>query len=301
MGERVSQEPSKDSQIQDETKAEGTLSLDELDAVIAQEDPEFRNALEDIQSEEAKSELNIDLIDLDEVLRERDSLTIKSRMKRLVKYVHSKSFMLWIQFKNLGQLTIEVSLAVGRRAWSGLKDAKTEFMSWPLKMKFLLFGLIFLTLGMFWVIFRTATGGHFFDVKPLFLRSLSEWSSQEFAFDPARELEPFFDSARVAQNLFELKRVVVNLKPSESSGPNPMAAIEFYVEGTSTESIVEVKDREPEIRDRVQRIIEEMTYDQISSADGKQTLTEHLRREVNKLVTMGQIRKVYIKTIAVKK
>lgn len=94
--------------------------------------------------------------------------------------------------------------------------------------------------------------------------------------------------------------MTVNIKRSQSSGPNPMASLDFYAEGTASDVMVEIKDREAEVRDLLQRTIEEMSFDQISSGEGKQLLCDKMRKEVNRILTKGKIRKFYIKTALVK-
>lgn len=79
-----------------------------------------------------------------------------------------------------------------------------------------------------------------------------------------------------------------------------MAAVEFFLEGLSPEAIIEVKDRETEIRDLFQRTMEDMTYGELASAEGKQQLTEKLRLALNAYLTKGKIRRVFIKEIVVK-
>lgn len=295
----MSQEQEPGHNIQ-ETKVEGELSLEELDAVIESEDPEFINKIKEIESEDAKSELNIDLIDLDQVLREREGKSWKARWGRIKKYSYSKLFLLWVLIKNLGLILLQTILAGIKGLKGTIISGLKAFSYWPTAKKGFFFALILLFGGTIGFAYRAVTHGWIFENQPLFVRSLGEWSSESVKFDPAQEMEPFFDSARVAQNLFALRRVVVNIRASESSGPNPMAALEIFLEGNSIEVIVEVKDRESEIRDRIQRIIEEMTYDQLNLPDGKQTLIEKLRRDVNKFVTLGQIRKIYIKTFVIK-
>lgn len=79
-----------------------------------------------------------------------------------------------------------------------------------------------------------------------------------------------------------------------------MAAFEFYVEGTVSEVLVEIKDREYEVEDLFLRTIEEMTYDQLTTPEGKRVLCDRLRREVNKVLTTGFVRRIFIKTAILK-
>jgi flagellar basal body-associated protein FliL len=132
------------------------------------------------------------------------------------------------------------------------------------------------------------------------IASLEEWSAQTYKYDPETEMDSFYDSPRTIQNIMSLPKMIVNIRPSQGSGPNPMAAMEFFLEGLSPEAIVEVKDRETEIRDLFQRTLEEITYGELDSAEGKQQLTEKLRQALNMNLTKGKIRRVFIKELVLK-
>jgi flagellar basal body-associated protein FliL len=149
-------------------------------------------------------------------------------------------------------------------------------------------------------IYRSFTSGVLPDDKEYLMASLEEWSVQSFKYDPETEMDSFYDSPRTIQNIMSLPKMVVNLHPSETSGPNPMAALEFFLEGLSPEAIVEVKDREAEIRDLFQRTIEEMTYGELESTEGKQQLAEKLRQALNAHLTKGKIRRVFFKEAVIK-
>jgi flagellar basal body-associated protein FliL len=79
-----------------------------------------------------------------------------------------------------------------------------------------------------------------------------------------------------------------------------MGAFEFYLEGEDSEVIVEVKDREVEIRDRMQRTLEEFTFDQAADADGKKMIVDKLKKEINQSLSTGKIRKIWFKTVVIK-
>ncbi len=90
-----------------------------------------------------------------------------------------------------------------------------------------------------------------------------------------------------------MQKMTVNLRRSSESGPNPMGAFEFYVEGAASEVVVEIKDREPEMEDLFSRTIEDMTFDQVASGEGKKLLCDRLRKELNKVLTKGYVRRVF--------
>ena len=78
-----------------------------------------------------------------------------------------------------------------------------------------------------------------------------------------------------------------------------MGRFEFYIEGANQEVAVEVKRREVEVLDLIQRVIEGYSFSDLNGTSGKQRLKEHIRQELNTLVTRGRIKKVFFKTITV--
>lgn len=79
-----------------------------------------------------------------------------------------------------------------------------------------------------------------------------------------------------------------------------MGAFEFLVEGGAADVVVEIKDRESEIEDLFLRTLEEMTFEQVSSGEGKKQICDRLRKEVNRILTKGFVRRVFIKNAIVK-
>jgi flagellar basal body-associated protein FliL len=84
------------------------------------------------------------------------------------------------------------------------------------------------------------------------------------------------------------------------SGETPMAAFEFFVEGLSSEVLVEMKDREGEMRDLFQRQIEEFSFEQLDTTEGKKLLLERLKKAVNNSLSQGRIRRIFIKNVVLK-
>lgn len=141
----------------------------------------------------------------------------------------------------------------------------------------------------------------FWDRKTsLFLTSFAEWGVPVQDYNPLSEVQLFFDNPRLSKNILELKKMVVNLKPSTGSTENPMLAFEVRVEGLSKEVMVEMKDREAEFVDRVLRVTEEFSYDELSDATGKQKLAEKIIDVMNANLTKGQVRKVMFSTFFLK-
>lgn len=174
-----------------------------------------------------------------------------------------------------------------------------EFKAFPLKKKLAFVGLVILFIGFIALVQRSMTKGLLPKDKDLFIGSMKDLASESYIYE-TDQVELFYESTHSSQNMIALPKMVVNIRRSVNSGINPMAAFDFFIEGSASEVVVEIKDREAEIRDLFQRIMEEMTFDQLSSGEGKQLLTEKLRKDVNTILTKGKVRKIFIKTAIVK-
>lgn len=272
----------------------------EIDSVIQQVDPDFEKSIKDISSEEAKADLNIEMIDIDLILKQEEDQSFKARLKKLRRKCYSLILKISFYIKEKLFQFLSWIWSVAKSAKQGTVETIANVKDLSKFQKIGLLVVLLLVAGTVFYSFRAITKGWIHEGDPLFIGSLEEWATQKYYYDPQKEIEPFLDSARVTQNIFNLKRIVANIRRSESSGINPMIALELYLEGTSAESIAEVKVRESEVKDKFQRIIEEASYDQLSSVDGKQLLLEKLRREINKLISSGPIKKIYIKAIVLK-
>lgn len=151
-------------------------------------------------------------------------------------------------------------------------------------------GLLFFTWGL---------KKNFLDQK-LFMTSFADWGGTVRDYNPLNETETFYDNPKFSKNIMTLSKMFINVKPSESSGPNPMLAIELNVEGLSADAIIELKDREAEFKDLLLRSSEEKTYDELVTSKGKQDLCDQFRQLINSRLTRGQVRKVLLNSFIIK-
>ncbi len=284
------------------------ISLEEMEAFIAQNDPEFAKQMESFAPEGGGPDLNIDLVDLDQLMAEDAASSMGSKWRQFAKVSRSRIIIFTAILQSNLILFLEEGLPeLLKKTKNGfshflqsISDGLRRFSFWPAKKKWATFGLIFGALGTGIFIFLVATKPMILAGNDLFILSLESHADSVHTYDPLKESEPFYDSARASQNIMSLQKIVVNIKRSSQSGPNPMGAFEFFIEGNSPDVMVEIKDREYEVKDLFQRNAEEMTFDQMESADGKQLLLEKLRREVNRNLTKGRVRKVLFKTVILK-
>ncbi len=94
-------------------------------------------------------------------------------------------------------------------------------------------------------------------------------------------------------------RLISNLK-STSPRHQPMVALEFYMEMSNRESSVEIKSRETEIRDIMARTLEEMSFDEVDTAPGKEKLKLRLKLSINRILNNGRVMKLFFKSIQVR-
>ncbi|RYZ84996.1 MAG: flagellar basal body-associated FliL family protein [Proteobacteria bacterium] len=296
------------------------ISLDQLDGMILSEDPKFAADLADVNAIPIDANVDLDVVDLgqefptefenpwkDAVGFRRVLVAIFPFLPRFWDFKFRAKEKLYFS-KARYKTTLKQALPVILKATksgvaavgSGIKGRLSAFKSLSRSLKLIAIGLILLTAGIVFFIYRSITHGVLPAEKEMLSASLEEWSQQSYKYDAETEMDYFYDSPRTIQNIMSLPKMVVNIQRSASSGPNPMAAMEFFLEGLSPEAIVEVKDREPEVRDLFQRTIEEMTFDEIDGADGKPLLTERLRQAVNGVLTKGKIRRVFIKEAIIK-
>lgn len=325
----VGNSQAENSDVASDTSAENSeelLSLENLDSILAEEDPEFAKSLGDIGRDEVGAvEIYNEGLSLEYTLEDERKLwtaegssNLRKKLAKFFPFLPKISFKIkmkrtslrlsWTKWKeqffhtikNLGPILLGGTKKLVGKFREFLSDILATFGSFSLVKKLAFIGLLAVTGSGAYVFYRIATHKFFSPEQDLFLPSLEEWAQKKYFFDTKEKMESFYDSTRTSQNIMELKRMFVNIRRSTNSGPNPMAAFEFYVEGTVSEAVVEIKDREPEIEDLFLRTIEEMTYDQLSAGEGKQLLCDRLRKEINKILTKGKIRRVFIKTAIIK-
>lgn len=293
-----------------------TLSLESLDSIIAEEDPEFSSSLNEIGHVETNIEIYSEGLALeysleDEIKYWQNSSKFRKKLAELfpvlprfsykIKIKKTSLHLRWIKWRSQAlRNTIKAVPLLLVFIKNFIKSLFDIFKSFS-KLKKIGFLLLLVSSGLGgYTIYRISTKGLIPKPSDIFIGSMAEWSKAKYGYNPSSDLEPFYDSTRLIQNILLMKKMVVNIKSSTESGPNPMGAFEFYVEATAPEVLLEIKDRESEVKDIFLRTIEEMTFDQISSGEGKQLLCGNLRKEVNKVLTKGFIKKVFIKTAIVK-
>lgn len=278
----------------------GLMSLEDLDKIIEDNDPE---ALKNIDEMKASSELNsqtIELLQIDDIMGDPK--------RKKVDHLAKLQFKIKLFFRWLKSAGIELAI----KTWAQTKtqsqrlNEKRQTLQktvggWNKKQK-ALFGtfLVLIALTVSFSYFAFVKKSFYFDSE-LFISSLIPMSSNVIQIQEDEPQEDFYNTIRIPKNIFSLRRMVINIQPSENSGPNPMVAYELSLETNSKEALVELKDREGEVIDQIQRAIEQMSFDELSAAEGRDQVEITVRNRVNQILTLGQVRHVYIVAVIFKR
>lgn len=253
MTEVKDQKPASNDPVTDGDNPAEALNMEEIDQVIALDDPQFMAQLNDIKI----TATNIDLSVMNEAFHvlAQSEITIKDKLKELFSYKKNPKRFLFFW----GSFASVIGLLV---------------FTWGLKKSFL--------------------------EQKLFLTSFADLGGTVRDYNPLSETENFYDNPKFSKNIMTLSKMYINLKASDSSGPNPMLALEVNVEGLSSDAIIEIKDREAEFKDLLLRLSEEKSYDDLITTKGKQELCDQFRQAINAHLTRGQVRKVLLNSFIIK-
>lgn len=181
-----------------------------------------------------------------------------------------------------------------------IKSISHVFTHWSGKRRILfIVSFVFLSITLYFY-FKLVKSNMLFNDDFHFYGSMEELSDHSFTYDLDGETEPFYNSPRVKVYSFKMKPVVVNLKREKDSDENPMSFFEFIFVGNSGDVVVEFKDRESELIDLVERVIEKKTFESLDTIEGKEELKQDIRKELNKKLTDGVIKKVEIHNFFIK-
>lgn len=293
--------------MQPDQHPEDLESLNKLEKAIQDNDPEFQGAITDLTSM-ANENLNLELVDIDKILEEEKSKTLKARVKRVLVFLNAKFVKLVLFIKWFAEYLLKEVLpkfikiaksAVGKIS-EQIKAALQVFSGFDKKKKIISVVLVAGCIGLAWYFAKLVKTGIIAKEQKPFIYSMEELSENKYLFEQD-QMEDFYSSPRFNQNLISLRRMVVNIKKTKNSSDNPMGAFEFFLQGNSSDVMIEIKDRESEVLDTFQAEIRTFSYDELETYDGKTKLTEKLKNTINEILVRGKINKIYFKTFVLKR
>lgn len=119
-------------------------------------------------------------------------------------------------------------------------------------------------------------------------------------YEHSTEVVRYSNDLLAPQHFVLVNKIVVNVKPGKRSTANPMIAFDLYIRTDTEAAAVEIKEREKQIQDHLQRFCESLPYDEIQSEDGKLTWKNRMKRELNLVLNTGKVKEVFFKTLLIK-
>lgn len=277
-------------------------SLDLLEKALQEHDPDFQTALTGIGPDLMPE--NMDAFGLDADMSVHEEKRVQKFFAKLRDSLRTKTLIVKTRFVLFFKQTvpdlIKDFVDFLKSIGAAIKGALGQFGALSLKQKLAVIACFVIFSFTTFLVYRVSTKGLVPDKLNLFTTQLDQLASEEFTLTEAESYSKFYDSPRVSQNVMSLKRMVVNIRASSLSGPRPMVAIEFFVEGYAPEVVIEVKDREAEVQHMFQRVIEGFSYDELDSPEGKKNLQDRLRDRTNRMLTQGNIKRVFFKNFILK-
>lgn len=307
----------------------GTISLEDIDKFLEESDPAFSMSLADIVPEELKTDAEISSLDLDEKALIEDDDQKEKKKSFLDKYpkvqtaiakglvpikgIPTKSRTLVLKLRNeflsvlfgiwsfcrhglpdslrylLGQIkaTIAYCLELNRRFWAKTWKEKVLYGS----------ALVFFV-GFSSMVAKNMKGRWLPSLFLDYTGDLGLIANRVRGYDDQEQIllsdafpQPFFTVL--------LEKIVLNLRKT-SEHQNPMGAFKFYVRVDSQETAVEVKDRQIELLDSMQRALEELTYEEANGPGGKTTIKSLVRNEINRVLSQGRALEIDIEMMITK-
>lgn len=286
---RVTNETKKNSKEQNPAEDElPEMSLDELDNLLAEEDPSFAGEFSKIKDEKFEADL------FAEDFAEIDSPPGKNR-SRISTFLNNRKTNFIAAVKGI----VPYILSNISGFFSALFGSIGSFFKMSLKQKAIILVAVALSALTIVLVFRGLKGSLLPNFELKFLTSFAEVADRSFKINEGDSFEDFDNPLRHPDFVVLIERLVVNLRPSETN-ESPMGMFEFYVEASSQEGAIEVNERQKEVRDLMARTLEVTSYDDLATAEGKEKAKLNLRRELNSILTQGRVRRVFFKTIILK-
>lgn len=227
---------------------------------------------------------------------------LNHKFGQLFGLVTSKSITAFKSLKTNFPIFLKSAKAKFTTFRDGIKGRIAAFKALNKKRKMAVVALVGMGVVFIYLLKVTVTGGRWIPLlsKPI-LKSIETVADKVEMYDPKSEAEYLHSAFRQPYFTFLLEGFRVNLKPSLTSSRLPMAYVEIYLTLDATETAIEVKDRQYEIRDYVARILEDSTYDELKSGYGKKRIKLKIKTKINEVLNHGMVREVLINNLVHKR
>lgn len=294
------------------------VPLEDIDRLLAEEDPEFTKSLEEVRAVEIDKNVVIEATVIDETLGEETAVIAEDekvgRFKKALHQIRAKITSLrhgfrarLIQFGKDALVWLKVrpkeyalfALALSIQVYGRLKVPAKSFAQAPRLVQLSIFILIGVMVAVFWVFKANLKGIWIPHLMDPILTSLEPKADFVETYDPKAGTESFYAAFPQEVHEFLFKKMKVNLRRT-AENPLPMGAFEVVVEVDSKDTAVELRDREVEFHDLLQRLFEDELVTQLDGETGKKVLKGRIRKELNAKLTQGWIKDIHFKTFVLK-
>jgi hypothetical protein len=302
---------------------DGIFSLEDLDKIIEAEDPGFKSDLDKLKATPYDAtvldeSLNIAIDETEALAKSEEDIESLPRWKKiivkfknkLVKPLYQLPGRLWLRciaayhrmlyflqkvlhfFKNDFKDYLKYLFSQLKSFIAHIKAIFLKIKALSLVQKLKLFGLLVISAFSFVLIFNLIIGRNLPELVSHLPKSMAPYADSKGRF-VEEDLIQFYEAFPEVEFPVLIKKIISNLKPDRVSGPNPMGAFEMYLSLDSQDTAIEVKDREKEIIDVIQRTIEGFEYSVIRTKQGKTRLKEALKSSINELLNQGSVFEIY--------
>lgn len=298
----------------DQSKAE-EIPLEDIEKLLEAEDPEFSKELEAVKAVENNLDVNIEASVVSEDENAIPGMEIKesrwSKFRaRLRLSIYTFKLNLKARIKTLGKDSL-IFLKTKPKEYALYSFVIAKILIKKAVVPFALFRkatmvqrlgvltLVLLAVTGLWVLLNNLRGIWLPGLSEPILASLTNQAEWVETYDPNDGVESFYSAFPQERHEFLFRGMKVNLKAANGS-PNPMGAFEVIVLLDSKDTAIEIRDREVEFFDSLQRVFEEETFDDLESDLGKGKLKGRVKHELNQLLTQGWVKEVSFKTFILK-
>lgn len=299
------------------------INLEDIEALLEAEDPEFSQSMNEVRSVEVDKTVEIEASTYDDITDEDDPQgqiesddmsrwtrwrlrvisflgdryrVLRARLKEGAKSWALNS-LVWLKTKPKEYGLYTLALSKQLLKWMVFPFRTFAQATWPKRLAY----LVFLTMAS---VFVAVLLGNLRGIwLPLFyepvLSSFADVAERKIQISADDPQESFYSAFPQQRHEFLFRKFKVNLHRTPEN-PLPMGAFELIVELDSKDTAIEVRDREIELFDLLQRVFEEENVKELATELGKSRVKSRLKRELNQHLTQGWAKDVNFKTFILK-
>jgi flagellar basal body-associated protein FliL len=293
------------------------IPLEDIDKILASEDPEFTKSLEEVRAVETDKSVVIEASAIDETAG--DELGTKAESAPRGLRALTTRFRLWLFQQRMRAKAAFIQFLKNALIWLKVKPKEYALFSFAMlkvgikkasiplnafknadrSARLMILILIAIGAGCAWILIHNMKGIWIPPINEPILRQFAPYADSVETFDPKEPGESFYSAFPQERFEYLFQRMKVNLRRTPDS-PWPMGAFELIVALDSKDTAIEVRDREVEFSDLLQRVFEEESFNDLESELGKNKLKARIKRELNQQLTQGWVKEVSFKTFVIK-